>query len=94
MSPPPVETEVTPPQVGAGGDDELRGTRLSVSLLEVDDVHYDAAVQFFGDDAMDPARFAEALLGCALALASLRGTDYAWAAMRRFTAYGSTETST
>ena len=83
-----VETTVTPPDIDEDGDGgDTPSVRLGAHLIEVDDVSYDAAVQFFGDDATDPARFADALLNIALALASMRGPDYAWAVMQRFAAY-------
>jgi hypothetical protein len=80
-----VETDITPPDVEPDDDGDERSSRLSLSLLDVDDVHYDTAVQFFGH--LEPDRFAEALLNMALALASMRGPDFQWAVMQRFAAY-------
>lgn len=88
MSLPPVETDVTPPDVNTDEDgDDLPSARLSVNYLAVDDVHYDAGVQLFGESATDPERFADAMLGAALALAALCGSDHSWAVMQRFAAY-------
>lgn len=85
---PPVETRTTPPEpeLDEDGDDTPTG-RLSVSWTGVDDAHYDAAVQLFGDPASDPDRFAAALLDAALALASLRGSAYSWAVMQTLSGY-------
>ncbi len=80
-----VETDITPPDVEPDEDGEYTSSRLSLSLLDVDEVHYDTAVQFFG--GLDPDRFAEAVLNMALALASMRGPDFSWAVMQRFAAY-------
>jgi hypothetical protein len=80
-----VETDITPPDVEPDEDGDDKSSRLSLSLLDLDDVHYDTGVQFFGD--LEPDRFAEALLNMALALASMRGPDYSWAVMQRFAAY-------
>ncbi len=80
-----VETGITPPDVEADEDGDDNSSRISLSLLDVDDVHYDTAVQFFGQ--LEPDRFADALLNMALALASMRGPDFHWAVMQRFAAY-------
>lgn len=89
MTTPPVETQVTPPEVDNvdDGDGDLPSSRISVTHLDVNDVHYDAGVQLFGTDADDPEKFADALLGAALAVAALKGSDYTWSAMQRFAAY-------
>lgn len=80
-----VETTVTPPDLDEddGGDSE--SWRLSVNFLGVDEVHYDAAVQRFTTE--QPDEFADALLNVALALAQMRGPDFAWAVMQKFAAY-------
>lgn len=85
-----VETEVHPPQPDQDGDEHLPSARLSVSVVHVDDAHYDAAVQLFGDEANDPTRFAAALLQAALALGALLGSDYHWAVMHSLVAYDGT----
>lgn len=82
-----VETEITPPDTDEDDGGHLPSARLSVNFLDVDGVHHDAGVQFFGEDTTDPEKFAEALLRTALAVASLRGSDYSWAAFQRFAAY-------
>lgn len=82
-----VETSVRPPESDSdeGGSDQ--SSRLTVSLIRVDDVNLDAAVQLFGDDAADPEKLAEGILNAALALAQLAGPDVAWATMHRFASY-------
>lgn len=83
-----VETEITPPEVDEETDgDDSPSARLGVSWISTSEVHYGADTQFFGDDCEDPAKFADALLRTALALANLRGPDHAWETMRRFTTY-------
>lgn len=82
-----VETEITPPEVEEDGDGDDRSARIACHFIGSDDVSYDAAVQLFGDNADDPARFADALLNAALAVAALRGSDYSWAVIQRFAAY-------
>lgn len=82
-----IETEITPPEVDEDDGDDIQSARLNVGWISTDDVHYGADTQFFGDDCEDPAKFADALLRTALALANLLGPDHAWEAMRRFTTY-------
>lgn len=85
-----IETAVHPPEPEVDEDGRLPSTRLMVSLLNVDDEHYEAAVQLFGADAGEPEKFASALLRAALALGALLGPEYHWAATRRFAAYDGT----
>jgi hypothetical protein len=82
-----VETSVEPPVCDHHGDGGEGSARLTVNLLGADDVSYDAAVQLYGEAALDPERFADALLRAALAVAHLAGPDHAWAAARRFASY-------
>lgn len=82
-----VETEITPPDVEGGGDEDRPSARLACLLIGTDDVSYDAAIQLHGDAANDPEKIADALLGAALALGQLRGPDVGWAVMQRFAAY-------
>lgn len=82
-----VETTVSPPEPAEDEGGDIQSARLSVSLLRVDDVHLDAALQLFGEDAEDADRIAEALLAAALALGALAGPGVAWAVAQRFAAY-------
>lgn len=82
-----IETQVSPPEPDQSEEGFEPSARLSVSFLSVGDVHHDASLQLFGADCEDPDKLANALLGAALALAHLRGPDFAWAVMRRFAAY-------
>ena len=85
-----VETATYPPVTDEGDEEDIPSARLAVSLVHVDDAHYSAAVQLFGDDANDPERFASALLQISLALGALLGLDYQWAVTQRFAAYDGT----
>lgn len=82
-----VETEITPPDIDEDDDGDMISGRLSLHWLDVGEADHNAAVQFFGDSATDPQKFADALLQASLALASLVGSDHSWAVMQRFAAY-------
>jgi hypothetical protein len=84
-----IDTAITPPDVIDGDDDgtDLPSARIGCHVITCDDISYDAGVQLFGEKADDPSECADALLRTALALAALRGPEFAWAAMQRFTAY-------
>ncbi len=87
MSGPPIETDITPPDVAEdeGGDD--RHARLGVHFIDINEVSYDAAVSLFLDNSQDAEQFADSLLNIALAIASMRGPEFNWAVMQRFAAY-------
>lgn len=82
-----IETQVTPPDQDDNGADDIRSTRVVVSILDADDAAHEAAVQLFHDGRPDPERIALALERTVLAAARLAGPDIGWALARRLTAY-------
>lgn len=85
-----ITTDPTPPDVDhdTGGDDGDSWAAVEVSVVRPDGNRHEACSYLYDADATDPDRFAVELLNAALAAAQMRGPEYAWAAMRRFTAYG------
>ena len=63
------ETEVTPPEFDEDEDGDSPSTRISMDVLDVGDVHRQAAIQLLDVDAEDPERNAEAIVAVALAAA-------------------------
>lgn len=82
-----VETEITPPETDEDGDGDGRSTRIACHVVGPDDVMYEASVQLLAGNADNAKEFADGLLNAALAVAALRGSDYAWAVIQRFAAY-------
>jgi hypothetical protein len=80
-----IETEIVPPDVDGEGDGDEPSARLSVWFLDVDNIHRDAAMQFV--NGCTPEQFADAVLNVCLALAHLRGPEYAWALTARLADY-------
>jgi hypothetical protein len=80
-----VETDITPPDIDDGDGDEP-SARLSIWFMDVDNIHRDAAMQFL--NGCTPEEFADAVLAVALAVAHLRGPDYAWALTSRLASFG------
>lgn len=88
-----IETQVTPPDQDDDGDDDIRSTRVTVTVLDADDAAHEAAVQLFHDGPADPERIALALERTVLATARLLSPDVGWALTRRLAAYdGGTST--
>lgn len=80
-----VETSITPPDADEDEGGDSQSWRLGIHYIGVDEVSYDAAVQRFTPD--QPHEFADAMLNAALALAQMRGSDFALAVMQKFAAY-------
>lgn len=77
-----VKTEITPPET-ADDDGPSRSLRVSATIIDVDDISYDAAVQVFDDDCANPDMIALALVRIAMALGMLYSADVSWAVQQR-----------
>jgi hypothetical protein len=82
-------TDPTPPDVDTGGDEDDGNSWscIEVSVIRPDGNRHETTAYLYDADARDPERFAAELLNTALAAAQMRGSDYAWAVMRHFSAY-------
>lgn len=80
-----IQTEITPPEVGEDGGGESLSMRISASIIDVDEISYDAGVQIFDEDCQNPDMVATALVRIVMALGMLYGPDVSWAVQQRIT---------